>query len=170
MNDIIITITVILLACVLVIVIPVMTMSDRIDDISQAQVEALVADYVDEMRTTRKITQERHDKFLANLTATGYTFDVEMEVKVLDENPGKKTSQTVRDKIGENVYYSKFTSQIEDELKNNNGVVNLNAGDIVVVTTKNSSASFGQKVKEMIYKIVGNDTANVVASKSGMVQ
>lgn len=170
MNDIIISITVILLACVLVIVIPVMTMSDRIDDISQAQVEALVADYVDEMRTTRKITQERHDKFLANLTATGYTFDVEMEVKVLDENPGKKTSQTVRDKIGENVYYSKFTSQIEDELKNNNGVVNLNAGDIVVVTTKNSSASFGQKVKEMIYKIVGNDTANVVASKSGMVQ
>lgn len=170
MNDIIITITVIMLAAVLVFVIPVVTMSDRIDDISQSQIESLVADYVDEIRTTRKITQEKHDKFLANLTATGYSFDVEMEVKVLDENPGKKTSQTVKDKVGENVYYSKFTSQIEEELKNNNGVVKLNAGDIVVVTTRNSSSSFAQKIKEVIYKIVGNETANVVASKAGMVQ
>ena len=40
-----------------------------------------------------------------------------MEAKILDENLGKKTSQTAKDKIGENVYYSEYTAQIEKQLE-----------------------------------------------------
>ena len=92
-----------------------------------------------------------------------------MEAKILDENPGKKTSQTAKDKIGENVYYSEYTSQIEEELEKN-GVKKLKTGDMVLVTVKNKNLTLAQQMKQFMYKVVGNDTASVVASKAGMVQ
>ena len=169
MSDTLITVVAIVLVAGLIFVMPLMTMADRVDTTSQAQVEAIVSDFVDEIRTTGKITQERYGKFIENLTSLGYTFDVSMEAKILDENPGKKTSQTVKDKIGENVYYSEYTAQIEKELENN-GIKKLKTGDMVLVTVKNTNETLAQQMKHFMYKIVGNDTANVVATKAGMVQ
>ena len=169
MSDTLITVVAIVLVAGLIFVVPLMTMADRVDTTSQTQVEATVADFVDEIRTTGKITQEKYGKFIENLTSLGYTFDVSMEAKILDENPGKKTSQTAKDKIGENVYYSEYTSQIEQQLEKN-GVKNLKTGDMVLVTVKNTNKTLAQQMKQFMYKIVGNDTANVVASKAGMVQ
>ena len=169
MSDTLITVVAIVLVAGLIFVVPLMTMADRVDTTSQTQVEAIVADFVDEIRTTGKITQEKYGKFIENLTSLGYTFDVSMEAKILDENPGKKTSQTAKDKIGENVYYSEYTSQIEQQLEEN-GVKNLKTGDMVLVTVKNTNKTLAQQMKQFMYKIVGNDTANVVTSKAGMVQ
>lgn len=169
MSDTLITVVAIFLAAGLIFVVPLMTMADRLDTTSQAEVEAIVSDFVDEIRSTGKITQEKYNKFIDNLTSLGYLFDVSMEIKVLDENPGKKTSQTAKDKIGENVYYSEYTSQIEQELEKN-GIKKLKTGDIVLVTVKNKNLTLAQQMKQFMYKIVGNDTASVVASKAGMVQ
>lgn len=169
MSDTFITVVAIVLAAGLIFVVPLMTMADRFDTTSQAEVEAIVSDFVDEIRSTGKITQEKYDKFIESLTALGYTFDVSMEAKILDENPGKKTSQTSKDKIGENVYYSEYTSQIEQELEKN-GVKKLKTGDMVLVTVKNKNLTLAQQMKQFMYKIVGNDNASVVATKAGMVQ
>ena len=169
MSDTLITVVAIVLVAGLIFVVPLMTMADRVDTTSQTQVEAIVADFVDEIRTTGKITQEKYGKFIENLTSLGYTFDVSMEAKILDENPGKKTSQTAKDKIGENVYYSEYTSQIEQELEKN-GVKKLKTGDMVLVTVKNKNLTLAQQMKQFMYKIVGNDTASVIATKAGMVQ
>lgn len=169
MSDTLITVVAIMLVAGLIFVVPLMTMADRVDTTSQAQVEAIVSDFVDEIRTTGKITQEKYGKFLENLTSLGYTFDVSMEAKILDENLGKKTSQTAKDKIGENVYYSEYTAQIEKQLEDE-GVKKLKTGDMVLVTVKNTDETLAQQMKHFMYKIVGNDTANVVASKAGMVQ
>lgn len=169
MSDTLITVVAIILVAGLIFVVPLMTMADRVDTTSQAEVEAIVTDFVEEIRTTGKITEEKYNKFLENLTATGYSFNVEMETKILDENLGKKTSQTAHDKIGENVYYSEYTSQIEEELEKN-GLKKLKTGDMVLVTVKNTNLTLAQQLKAFTYKIVGNDTATVVASKAGMVQ
>lgn len=171
MSDSLITVVVIVVAAALIFVVPLMTMAERVDTTSQSQVEALVSDFVDEIRSTGKITQVKYDKFLEELGSYGYTFDVEIEVKVLDENPGKKTSQTAKDKIGENVYYSEYTSQILDELsKATNHEKQLKTGSIVSVTIKNTDLTFAQQMKQFMYKIVGNDSVSVVATKAGMVQ
>lgn len=169
MSDTLITVVVIVVAASLIFVVPLVTMADRIDTTSQSQIESIVADFVDEIRSTGKITQEKYNKFLEELGSYGYTFDVEMEVKKIDENPGKKTSQTAKDKIGENVYYSEYTSQIEEYLRAN-GVKELDKGSIVSVTVKNTDLTFAQQMKQFMYKVVGNDTVSVVASKAGMVQ
>lgn len=169
MSDTLITVVAIVLVAGLIFFVPLVTMADRFDTTSQSEVEAIVSDFVEEVRTTGKITETKYSQFLENLNALGYTFDVEMEVKNKDENQGKKTSQTSNDKFGENVYYSEYTSQIEKELEKN-GVKKLKTGDIVLVEVRNKNLTLSQQLKNWAYKIVGNDTATIIASKAGMVQ
>lgn len=168
-SDTLITVVAIVLAACLIFVVPLMTMADRVDTTSQSQVEAIVSDFVDDIRSTGQITETKYEKFNENLASLGYTFDVSMEAKIKDENPGKKTSQTAKSKIGENVYYSEYTSQIEEELETK-GKKDLKTGDLISVTVKNKNLTLAQQMKKFMYKIVGNDSADVIASKAGMVQ
>ena len=120
MSESLTTVIAIMLVAVLLIVMPVMTMADRTDDISKTDVETMTSNFVNEIRTIGKLTSENYDKFVEELTSTGNTYNIEMEFKILDENPGKKSIQSAKDKIGENVYYSVFTTQITNAFDNNN--------------------------------------------------
>ena len=150
---------------------PLMTMSDRTDDVSQLTVETATTEFVDEIRTTGKITEDKYSKFVEAIGSTGNTYDVEIEVQVLDENPGKKTTQAANKKIGENVYYSVYTSQIVDKLEDNKqgNVYKLKEGDIVSVSVKNTNQTLSQQLKNFFYTIVGNDTYTIAASHGGIV-
>ena len=108
-------------------------------------VQSLTTQFVDDVRTTGKITSDKYNKFVENIHSTGNTYDVEIEVKVRDENPGKKTTQANSKKIGEDVYYSIYTTQIENTLKNNNAY-NLKEGDIVSVSVKNTNTTMSQQL------------------------
>ena len=88
MGDTLIIIVVIGLVAVLMFVFPLMTMSDRTDDIAQLTVEAATTDFVDDISTTGKLTMEKYGKFVENISSTGNAYDVEMQIRVLDENPG----------------------------------------------------------------------------------
>lgn len=170
MSDTLVTIIAIALAAILMFVFPLMTMSDRTDDVSQLTVETATTEFVDEVRTTGKITSDKYNKFIEAIGSTGNTYNVEMEVKILDENPGKKTTQTNKEKIGENVYYSVYTSQIEEKLKpENGGVYKLKEGDIVSVSVKNTNQTLSQQLKNFFYTVVGNDTYTIAASHGGIV-
>ena len=105
MGDTVITVIAIALAAVLMFVFPLMTMSDRTDDVSQLTVETATTEFVDDVRTTGKLSLDKYSKFVENISSTGNSYNVEMELKVLDENPGKKTTQANATKIGDNVYY-----------------------------------------------------------------
>ena len=168
MSDTLITVIAIALAAVLMFVFPLMTMSDRTDDVSQLAVETTTTDFVDEVRTTGKITPDKYNKFIENIGSTGNTYNVEMQVQVLDENPGKKTLTLQSDKIGENAYYSVYTSQIEEVL-NNNKNYNLKEGDMFSVSVKNTNQTLAQQFKNFFYTVVGNDTYTIAASHGGMV-
>ena len=168
MSDTFITVVAIMLAAVLILVMPVMTMADRVDTVSQTDIETKTSDFVNEIKSTGKLTPEKYSKFIEELTATGNTYNVEMEFKILDENPGKKSIQTSKDKIGENVYYSIFTTQIEDVI-NSGKNYNLKEGDIVNVTVRNTNKTLSQTLKNFFYTVTGNDTYNISASSGGMV-
>lgn len=168
MSDTLITVVAIVLAAVLMFIFPVITMADRVDTASRTDVETMTSDFINEIRTTGKLTQERYSKFWENLTSTGYTYDVNLEFKILDENPGKKSVQVETDKIGENIYYSVFTTQIEAELEAN-GVYNLKEGDIVSATVRNTNLTLAQQMKDFLYTTVGADIYTIQASQSGLV-
>ena len=172
MGDTLITIIAIALAAVLMFVFPLMTMSDRTDAISQLAVETATTEFVDDVRTTGKLTLDKYSKFVEQISATGNAYDVEMEVQVLDENPGKKTTQANSTKIGENVYYTTYTSQILDMITGPNGqskTLALKEGDIFSVNVKNTNSTLSQQLKNFFYAVSGNDTYTIAAQHSGMV-
>ena len=170
MGDTIITIVAIFLAEVLMFVFPLMSISARTDDISQLKVQTATVEFVNDIRTTGKITQEKYDNFIQTISSTGNSYDVQMEVKVLDENPGKKTSSANQTKIGENIYYSEYTSQIEEKLeKSSKNEMNLKDGDMIYVTVENTNTTISQMLKNFFYSISGNETYKIAGQHTGVV-
>ncbi len=168
MGDSLITIIAIFLAAILMFVFPLMSMSERTDDVSQLAVQTATTEFVDTIRTTGKITLDNYDKYIQTISSTGNSFEVEMLVQVLDENPGVKTTQAEMTKIGENLYYNLYTSQIEDTLQSN-GRITLKEGDLVSVSVKNTNQTISQLLKNFFYQIAGNDTYQIAAQHAGMV-
>lgn len=168
MGDTLMTVIAIGLAAILMFVFPLMTMADRTDDIAQLSVATITTEFVDDIRSTGKITLDKYSKFVEQIYATGNAYDVEIEVKILDENPGKKLTIANASKIGENVYYSKYTSQILNEL-DKNGRMSLKEGDIVSVSVKNTNTTLAQQLKNFFYTVTGNDVYAIAAEHAGMV-
>ena len=168
MGDSLITIVAIFLAAILMFVFPLMAMSERTDDVAQLSVQTATTDFVDNVRNTGKLTADNYNKFMQTIASTGNSFDVDIEVQILDENPGVKTTQAEMTKIGENFYYTKYTSQVEEEL-NSNGRITLKEGDMVSVQIKNTNQTISQTLKNFFYQLSGNETYQIVAQNAGIV-
>lgn len=171
MSDTLITIIAIFLAAILMFVFPLLSVSERTDDISQLAVQTATSEFVNNARTTGKITLDEYSAFVQTLSATGNSYDIEMEVKHLDENIGKKSEWTNKQVIGENVYYSVYTTQIEDHLNSEtyNNAYAMKSGDVFSVSVKNTNTTISQSLRNFFYSISGNSTATVAAQSTGMV-
>ena len=168
MGDSLITIVAIGLAAILMFVFPLMSLSERTDDISQLAVSTATSEFVDEVRTTGELTLDDYEQYMQTITSTGNSFEIEMQIQELDENPGVKVTQAEMTKIGENVYYSKYTTQIEDEL-NKGGRIKLKEGDMFTVTVKNTNQTIAQLLRNFFYQITGDDSYQIAAKHGGVV-
>ncbi len=75
-------------------------------------------------------------------------------VQIMDENIGVKTTQAETTKIGENIYYNLYTSQLESVLKDNKKhKITLKEGDRVSVTVKNTNTTIAQTLRNLFIKI-----------------
>ncbi len=169
MSDTVVTVLAIFLAAILMFIFPLMSTSDRTDDITTQAVESATTDFVDEIRSTGKITQDSYDNFVQTISSTGNSYEVEMEVQVLDDNPGKKVTEAEYTKVGENYYYSEYTTQILDEINSDAGAMYLKQGDMVTVSVKNTNRTIGTILRDFFYSVTGNNSATVTASHSGIV-
>lgn len=160
------TIVVIVISIVVLFVGPVMTMADKTDAAVNLTVQSATTEFVNKIKKTGKLTQDDYDNFILTLSATGNTYDVEIILQILDEKPTKK-SNGARQVIGDNVYYSKYTSQVLDELSS--GVISLKEGDIVIVRVKNSNRTPAAEFRNGAYKVTGNDSSTIKAEDSGVV-
>lgn len=167
-GETIVVIVTIFLAAILIGVFPMQAIAERNDDIAQLAVNTAISEFVDNVRKTGKITLDNYNALISSLYATGNTYDVSIEVQVLDENPSKKTTQADETKIGENIYYSVYTTQIYDELQKNSKYL-LKEGDIIIVSASNTNNTISQMLKNFFYSLSGNGTYSIVASQSGIV-
>lgn len=168
MSDTLITVIAILLAAILMFIFPLLSVSERSDDISQLSVQTATMKFVDNARSVGKITMDNYTELVSTVNATGNSFDIEMEVKILDENVGKKSAWTQGIVIGENIYYSVYTSQIVDELQKN-GVYVMKEGDMFSASVKNTNKTLSQTIRGVFYSISGNDAYTIFAQHSGVV-
>ena len=169
MGDSFVTIIAIFLAAILMFIFPLMSISERTDDVSQLSVQTATTEFVDKVRTTGKLTLDDYDKYVQTITSTGNSFEVSMQAQILDENPGVKTTQAETTKIGENVYYNLYTSQIESRLNDNTNRITFKEGDRFSVTVKNTNTTIAQILRNFLYRIAGNDTYQIAAQHAGIV-
>ena len=89
MGDSLITIVAIFLAAVLMFVFPLMSMSERTDDVSSLAVQTATTEFVDKVRTTGKLTIDDYDKYVnelkedkvENFTIKGNTVSLNVNTK-----------------------------------------------------------------------------------------
>lgn len=168
MGDSLITVVAIFLAAILMFIFPLMSLAERTDDISSLAVQTATTEFVDNIRMTGKMTLEDYDAYLSELASTGNSFDIEILIQELDENPGKKTTQAEATKIGENLYYNKYTTQVLDQL-DRTGRITLKEGDIVTVTARNTNQTISQMLRNFFYMISGNDSYQIAGQHTGVV-
>ena len=167
MSDTFITIIALFLSAILMFIFPLMTLADRNDDITYLTAQTSTTEFVDEIRRTGKLTEDQYNNFVSTIAATGNAYDIEMQFQILDENPSKKTSIGIT-VIGENVYYSVYTTQIEERLNEQKEFI-LKEGDIVSVSIKNRSETLAQTLRNVWYKVTGNELVAIAASSAGTV-
>lgn len=172
MSDTLTLVISIFVVAMLLFVVPLISISERNDDIAQSVVQTATAEFVDKISVSGLIKPNDYEEYEQKLAATGNTYEIEMEVQVLDENPGKKQGVTSPDLIGENVRYSTFTTEILNKMYSANGDkqnYKLKKGDNVIVTAKNTNRTLAQTLRSFFYKITGQGTYQVSASSSSMV-
>lgn len=168
MSDTLITIIGIFLAAILMLVFPLMAVSNTQDDISQVAVQSLVSEFVNNAASKGKVTQNDYNELISKLYATGNTYDVQLEHKIMTANPNKVDT----DQLGENLYYSVYNSTIVDSTEtgvNHKDEYLMKKGDYIIATVKNTNITIGTQIKNFLYSIVGKDTYTIAASASALV-
>ena len=181
MEDILMSIIGIIIASILLFIFPLMLISDSADDIAQLTSQTAVNKFVDEVIKSGKITIKEYTDFMNILTTTGNSYEVDIELKILDYNTAQRHTTNVNalDIGDKNTNYSIYTSQIEERLRdsdiaddgiiNNTGALILKEGDGISVTVKNSSATLSQSLRNIYYKATGEDIHIILATASGTI-
>ena len=160
MEDTTVTIIGMIIAAIMMFIVPLILMADRADDISQLVVQTTTAEFVDDIIKTGKITRENYSKFSQQIISSQNTYQIDMEIKILDENTAKAGNN--------NTYYSIFTNQIEEKLRDSGKLI-LKQGDAISVTVKNSSQTLSQSIKNFYYNGKGTNIQIIAATASGTV-
>jgi len=168
MGDSAMAVIAILVAVVIMGIFPLMAMANEKDKTANISAQTATTEFVNDIRTTGKITATNYENYVAKLAAGGNSYDTEITIQVLDENPAKKESTgTV---IGDNVYYTMYTTQIVEVLTSNpNAVMQLKEGDIVSVKAQNTNITIAQQFRNFMYKVTGNSSSAITAEASGIV-
>ena len=174
MSDTLMTIIAIFAAVIIMFIFPLMWTANSQEEISQTTVQTLVSNFVNTIASKGKLTRTDYEDFYQKLHATGSTFDIEIEIQVLDDNPGKKTTISSPNLIGENIYYSIFTSTLlysEDGIYGSQGEEEylLKKGDYVIVNVKNTNITLASQLKNFLYKIIGDNTHTIAASATALI-
>lgn len=166
MSDTFITIIAVIAVALVMFIFPLMATANQNDNITQTAVQTIISDFVNTAAKEGKITENNYDNFIQKLYATGNTYSVELEVQVLDDNPGAKGDN--KDKIGENIYYSEFTNTIVQDITDT-GKYLMKQGDYIRASVYNTNITFGTQLKNFMYTIVGKDTIAIEANASALV-
>lgn len=170
-------IIVIALGLMVLCVVPLITLEERVDNVTQQDVQKIIETTVTEVANTGELTREQYQSLENKLAATGKTYDIEIEAKILDENPGKKLAQSNYTKIGENVYVTYYTTQVLSQIGIKTGSETVSSsdekmkfkpGDIIYLSAT-SQDSAAKDLKSNLFSFVNSGENVVSASSSAMV-
>lgn len=172
------TIIIVVLIGALVCIVPLMKLTSRLDNVTQEKVESIIEDSLIEVTNTGKLTRSWYQNLENRLAATGNTYNIEIEIHHIDENVGMKTAQANYTKIGENVYYVEYTTQVLNQIGikaddsndlSSNDTIMLKEGDIIYLSAKNASPTSAQTQQSSFLNTTNVDEHVISTSSSKMV-
>lgn len=168
MSDTLMSIIGIFFAVILMFIFPTLEMANKNDEVTQTVVQVIVTDFVNKVANQGKITYFDYAELQQKLYATGNSYNIQIEVQILDDNPQRTQVSENSISSGEVRYYSLYTNAIEEKL-NTNQEYKLKKDDHIVVTAKSTNITIGTQFKNMFYKLIGKDTYTIGASASAKI-
>lgn len=97
-------------------------------------------------------------------------YNTNINILHIDENPSKKTSSDTSDdiKIGENIYYTEYTKQIEDIFETTNEI-RLSQGDFVKIDVENINETLYQTIQKSLYNVSGGRVGTISGKHTVLV-
>lgn len=169
MSDTLMEILGIFLAVILMFIFPVMEFAGKSDELAQTVVQVAVSDFVNTVAAQGKITQVDYNKLISKLSATGNTYDIQIEAQIIDDNPRRATTTGSNYLVGEYKYYSVYTNTILDIVNGKQEEYVLKKDDYIITTVKNTNTTIGTQFKNIIYNLIGKDTYVIGTSASATV-
>lgn len=161
MSDTFITIIAIMVTVILMFAIPFLATANQNDRITKSNVQAIVDNFTNTVAREGKISESTYADLVQQLGATGNTYSIDLEVQHIDQNPQALKGANV---IGENNYYSEFTSEIVKKVGEGNYL--LKQGDYVIVKVANTNVTTATKLKNFFYSLTGRDTIAIEVSSA----
>lgn len=161
MPDIFGKIMVVVLTVIALFIVPLVTMTQKHDSITQGVVYGDTVEFVDRVREQGQLTQEMYLEFVRALDATGVLYTIEMKhghrsvVPVFgpDGVTGTETIEDVKyeNQILETLYVTKTSSE-DLEAGGTEGVYRMSKGDTFSVTVYNKEKTLGQKMLSAVFQ------------------
>ncbi len=153
-------IVVIVLGICITCVLPLVNTAKKADNVSQNSLQTALTNFVNEECNKGAVYEEDFYKLIQEISGPN-SYDVEMEISLVQEGEGKKTSHAVNRKNGYTVYY---TSQVEETWDMNNGKFELGEGDKVYIYAKNTNTTMGTELESSTNSDISSIMAEATAT------
>lgn len=152
------TLVAFIICLVVITIVPLIALTERVDNVEQERVKLIVEKYVTEVQNEARFTREGLQQLETELNAGGSNYEIDLRIYKLDENPGKKALQGDYVKIGENgyvvYYFTQATSMVGIKTSNDKepvsteNVKTLGKGDRIYLGVKNTNSTNAQNLKK----------------------
>ena len=156
-----------ILAVILLFVAPLITLYDRQDAITYSVVFSAVSEFSDVTRELGVVREQNLHQLLGTLSATGNTYDVQLEHY-------KKVYVPIYDPAGVFMddYYTSYEGVFNTDIYavlNSVDSYPMNAGDLFFIQIENTSKTRSQVAKSLLFNISG-DYPTIVVRNGGLVR
>ena len=162
------TITIILVTCVILLMFlfPFLFITAQQDTINANEVKNITENFINRVAKEGKITKSNYEEFKNKLNGTGNGYNVELEVQICNNYPEDYSNKHFF--LGENMYYSEFTDEIEKVIYDE-GEYELKKGDYIKAKVENNNITLATNLKRMIYGLSGKDYSTIYSNISELV-
>ena len=169
MSDILGRMAAIFITVIAVVFLPILVLSLKMENTTRSMIETYVTQFVDNARTTGKITPEEYEKTYANiLRCQDYcSFQMTHSSRMYAPDDGMLSDQNAV------AYYSDFNNQdildvMYKSYDDKNIPYEMRNGDYLTVTVKNERPTFATRLYRLIVRSNGNDTS-IYVNYGGLV-
>lgn len=153
---------------VIVVTIVLLSQAGVLDNATRESIQSQLAEWGNTVVKNQEITLEGVNKLKEQISASGITSEINMTLELKDVNIGKKASQVVKDKNGENATYEVHQTQIMDVLEKD-GRYPIPSGSTFTVDVIRTSDSSSQVLSNGFFRTNGKDSGSTEASFTSFV-